>query len=347
LPFFGKFAVLAIGVTLAATQVGAQSIVQTDPQASRADWAPVAQAHGRDYSTSDTTKLVIIGGGTPVPDLRHGGISMAVIVNGQPYIVDAGPGFWRNSQAATPGQGGKVSELEPPNLTRMFLTHLHFDHTEGLASFLLAPWTYGRVESPQIYGPPGTENLVHHLLEAYKKDIHIEMFGQQLANATGWRAVAKDVYAGEIYQDDNVRVTAAQNIHGTWDFTYALRFETFKPDGSPDRVIVFSGDTAPWDGWEDFYAGADILVHEAYSFDPENNKYDAAAPVSLDYMQAFHTSTKELANLLKVVKPRLTILTHNTVFTPPNKSDPQRGVIEIAEFGYDGLVIQSEDGDIY
>ncbi len=78
---------------------------------------------------------------------------------------------------------------------------------------------------------------------------------------------------------------------------------------------------------------ADILFHEAYSFDPENNPYDAEAPVSLDHMQAFHTSTAELADILKKVKPKGTVLYHYTVFTPPNATDQERGVNEIRESG--------------
>ena len=32
---------------------------------------------------------------------------------------------------------------------------------------------------------------------------------------------------------------------------------------------------------EEVYAGADILFHEAYRFDPKTNPYDAKAPVSI------------------------------------------------------------------
>jgi len=342
-----KITLVITSALLFCNTVNAQKIIKDKPTPSRAEWAPVSQAHGQDYSTSDVTKVVVLGGGTPVPDLRHGGISVAVIVNGQPYIIDSGPGFWRNSQSSTPAFGGTVEALEAKNLTRMFLTHLHFDHTEGLASFMLAPWTYGRTEAPQIYGPPGTEKLVHHLKEAYLKDIHIEMFGEQLANPTGWRAEAKEVLPGDIYKDKNVKITAYQNRHGTWDYTYVYRVETFKPSGKKDRIIVFSGDTAPFDGMEKVYADTDILFHEAYSFDPKNNKYDAKAPVSLEYMQAFHTSTEELAEVLTKAKPKLTVLYHYTVFTPPNATDQERGVKEIKKFGYKGLVIQSQDGDIF
>jgi ribonuclease BN (tRNA processing enzyme) len=44
-----------------------------------------------------------------------------------------------------------------------------------------------------------------------------------------------------------------------------------RPDGSVDRTIVLSGDTSLFDGMEEHYAGADILFHEAYSFDPKTN----------------------------------------------------------------------------
>ena len=195
----------------------AQEIIKDKPTASRAEWAPLGYAHGRDYSTSDVTKVVVIGSGTPVADTRHGGISVAVVVNGQPYIIDCGPGFWRNSQASTPAFGGKITALEPKKLTRLFLTHLHFDHTEGMAEFMLAPWGQ-REERPQVYGPPGTEKMVHHLTEAYLKDIDIQMFGEERNNAVGWRLEAKDVLPGEVYKDKNVRITAYQNRHGSWDY---------------------------------------------------------------------------------------------------------------------------------
>ena len=85
---------------------------------------------------------------------------------------------------------------------------------------------------------------------------------------------------GEVYKDNNVRVTAYQNHHGTWDYTYAYRVVTYRPDGTVDRTIVLSGDTSLFDGMEEVYAGADILFHEAYSFDPKTNPYDAKAPVA-------------------------------------------------------------------
>jgi len=237
--------VLALTTTLTLlllTGAIAQEIIKGKPIASRAEWAPLGQAYGRDYSTSDVTKVVVLGSGTPAADPRHSGISVAVVVNGQPYIIDCGPGFWRNSQASTPEYGGKIAALEPKKLTRLFLTHLHFDHTEGMAEFMLAPWTLEREGAPQVYGPPGTEDMVDHLMKAYAKDIYIQMFGLERTNATGWKWLAKEVLPGEVYKDNNVRITAYQNKHGSWDYSYAYRVVTYKPNGTVDRTIVFSGD---------------------------------------------------------------------------------------------------------
>ena len=343
-------ATLALTATLALLLFDtaiAQEIIKEKPTPSRAEWAPLGYAYGQDYSTSDVTKVVVIGSGTPAADPRHSGISTAVVVNGQPYIFDCGPGFWRNSQANTPAYGGKIAALEPKKLTRLFLTHLHFDHTEGMAEFMLSPWTLEREAVPQVYGPPGTEDMVRHLTEAYTKDIDLQMFGLEALNATGYRLAAKDVLPGEVYKDNNVLITAYQNKHGSWDYSYAYRVVTYKPDGSVDRTIVFSGDTSLFDGMEEVYAGADILFHEAYSFDPKTNPYDAKAPVSVSYMNAFHTSTEQLAGVLKKVNPKVTVIYHYVTFTPADATDQERAVKEIKKFGYDGVVIQSQDADIF
>jgi ribonuclease BN (tRNA processing enzyme) len=255
--------------------------------------------------------------------------------------------FWRNSQASTPAYGGMIEGLEPKKLTRLFLTHLHFDHTEGLSEFMLAPWIYFREGPAQVYGPPGTEDMVRHLTQPYTKDIDLQMFGLEALNATGYILKAKDVLPGEIYKDNNVRITAYQNHHGSWDYTYAYRVITYKPDGSVDRTIVFSGDTSLFDGMEQVYAGADILFHEAYSFDPKTNPYDTKAPVSVEYMNACHTSTEQLAGVLRKVNPKVTVLYHYVTFTPADATDQERGVKDIKKFGHDGLVIQSQDADIF
>ena len=72
-----------------------------------------------------------------------------------------------------------------------------------------------------------------------------------------------DVGTGMVYQDANIKVTAVENSHfhfpeGTPAYgkykSYSYRFET------PDRVIVFTGDTGASDAVTELAKGADILV---------------------------------------------------------------------------------------
>jgi ribonuclease BN (tRNA processing enzyme) len=85
----------------------------------------------------------------------------------------------------------------------------------------------------------------------------------------------------------------------------------------------------------------------AYSFDPKTNPYDAKAPVTVAYMNAFHTSTEQLAGVLKKVHPKVTVLYHYVTFTPANATDQERGVTEIKNYGYNGIVIQAQDADVF
>jgi ribonuclease BN (tRNA processing enzyme) len=70
--------------------------------------------------------------------------------------------------------------------------------------------------------------------------------------------VGHDVGTGVIYQDANVKVTAvASGKHKS----YSYRFET------PDRVIVFTGDTGPSDAVTELAKGADLLVTGPSAFE--------------------------------------------------------------------------------
>jgi ribonuclease BN (tRNA processing enzyme) len=102
-----------------------------------------APGWGRDvptsYSPSEITKVVFLGTGTPNPDPRHSGNSVAVVVNQTPYIIDFGPGLVRSAAALSPRYGGKIPALSIENLKRAFLTHLHSDHTTGYPDLIFTP----------------------------------------------------------------------------------------------------------------------------------------------------------------------------------------------------------------
>ena len=66
----------------------------------------------RDFSTSDITKLIILGSGNPNPSPDQSGCALALLVNQTPYIVDFGPGLIRKAAALSPRYGGPLENFQ-------------------------------------------------------------------------------------------------------------------------------------------------------------------------------------------------------------------------------------------
>lgn len=278
---------------------------------------------------SEITQLVLLGTGTPNAEPNRYGAAVAIVVNGTPYLVDAGAGVvHRANQAFLAGTEG----LAPNRLGTLFLTHLHTDHTVGLPDLMYTPWVLERQTPLQVFGPPGTEEMIHHLSQAYSLDVRVRVEGMEPANTTGHGAQALDVDAGNVYEDDNVRVTAFPVAHGDWSVAYGYRFET------PDRVIVISGDTAPTDAISEFCQGCDILVHEVYS----QAGWDRRVPEWQQYHEVFHTSGPALGRIATAATPKLLVLTHQLLWG----ATPEELVAEV-KLEFSGIVVYGKDLDVF
>jgi len=281
-----------------------------------------------DYTSG--THVVLLGTGTPNADPERSGPAVAVIVNGASYLVDAGPGIVRRAAQAAMTRG--IPALEPPRLDRVFLTHLHSDHTVGLPDLILTPWTLERDRPLDVYGPTGTEEMVGHLLAAYAADIGRRIEGLQPQNATGWRAIPHIVAPGVVYQDSNVTVTAVSVPHEDWPEAYAYRFQT------ADRAIVISGDTRSSDAIVDACRGCDVLVHEVYS----DAGFARREPAWQAYHAHAHTSARALGALAARARPGVLVLYHQLLWG----ATPEQLVAEVRQ-EYDGEVVFGNDLDVF
>ncbi len=277
-----------------------------------------------------STRVVILGTGTPTADPERSGPCVAIVVNGTPYLVDLGPGVIRRAAAAV--QAG-VFELDPINLRHAFITHLHSDHTVGYPDLIFSPWALGRDWSIDVWGPTGIAAMTDHLMAAYEQDIEIRMDGEQPSTTEGFRVRAHEVEPGVVHEDDNVTVEAFLVSHGTWPEAYGYKFTT------PDKTIVISGDTGPSDVIVQQCDGCDILIHEVYSspgFELRPDDWQA-------YHESFHTSAPELAGIATRARPRLLVLYHQLFWGATDE-----GLLaEIRAAGYEGEVVSARDLDIY
>jgi len=275
-------------------------------------------------------ELVVLGTGTPNADPDRSGPALAVVVNGTAYLVDAGPGVVRRAAAA---ERAGIAALEAKRLDRVFITHLHSDHTVGLPDLMFTPWVLERTAPLSVYGPPGIKAMTDHLEQAYIQDVRVRIDGAEPANETGYKVSAREVSPGVVYRDSNVVVRAFAVAHGDWKVAYGYRF-----DGG-GRSIVVSGDTRPTDAVVRACNGCDVLAHEVYSAEtfvrrpPEWQRYHATA----------HTSTKELAELATRAHPKLLVLYHQLFW---GTDDP--GLLrEIRAAGYKGAVVSATDLGVY
>ncbi|MDC0902678.1 MBL fold metallo-hydrolase [Gammaproteobacteria bacterium] len=246
------------------------------------------------------TKLIVLGSGTPNPDPNRAGSAYAVVVNETPYLIDFGPGVIRRAASLSPPWGGKIEAMTVKNFEHAFLTHIHSDHSAGLADLLLTPWIMGRDKKLNLYGPKGLEKMASSTLEAFEDDINYRIYGTQPSNKIGYKFNFYLLTEGLIYEDENVSVEAFTVPHGSFDDAYGFRFTT------EDKVIVFSGDTGPSKTLEKFAAGADILVHEVYS----NAGFLKKTKDWQLYHQGHHTSTFEVGEIASRAKPKLLLLSH-------------------------------------
>lgn len=244
------------------------------------------------------TAVVMLGTGTPNADPDRSGPAVAVVRAGRSYLVDAGPGVVRRAAAAAAMHAD--SALQPRNLRILFLTHLHSDHTVGLPDLILSAWTLERDVPLEVYGPPGTQAMVDHLLAAYAADIRNRIDGLEPANPTGYQVRVHEITPGKVFEDGNVTVTAFAVPHGDWETAFGYRFQ------STDRSIVISGDTRASDAVARACDGCDLLVHEVYSAD----RFRTRPPAWQAYHAKAHTSTTELAAIARRAAPKHLLLYH-------------------------------------
>ena len=121
---------------------------------------------------------------------------------------------------------------------------------------------------------------------------------------------------------------AVQVIHGRWPNAFGFRFTT------PDKVITVSGDTRPCNNILEYSKGADILIHEIYSY----HRWTKRNEFWKKYHAANHTSTLELGEMAAKAKPGKVVLYHMLFW-----GDTEEDLLNEIATKYKGEVIVGRD----
>ena len=296
---------------------------------------------------SKVTRLILLGTqGGPRVNADRAQPSNVLIVNGTPYLIDAGNGVARQLALA---------HVPLLSVHQIFITHNHDDHNADWGTLMGLAWTAGNTEPMTVYGPRGTESMRRGFLQYFAPNAaahHLE----GVPNEPPAKVIlAHDIAGpGMVYRDANIRVAALENCHyhfskGTpgyhWQQSFAFRFET------PDRVVVFSGDTGPCgDVLADFAKGADILVHEVIDLEAIENATNTpvrgtdSSPerhaALMKHMATEHSTPQEVGKTASKAGVRMVVLSH---VVPGRLADPEGRYVDGVKEFYSGPVVIARD----
>ncbi|MEM9734039.1 MAG: MBL fold metallo-hydrolase [Pseudomonadota bacterium] len=166
---------------------------------------------------------------------------------GRSILVDCGLGVTR---------GLCDAGMSLKNLTTIFITHMHSDHYLELGPLLHTAWTAGLNQTVNLWGPEGIAQYWEHFCASMAADIDLRMEDEGRRDPRDLLKIHV-IEEGRVYDDGGVVVHALRNAHPPLQQTYAVSFKSAR------HHVSFSGDTAPFDGLEDFVRGSDLLIHEA------------------------------------------------------------------------------------
>ena len=315
------------------------AVLAASPGAGAAEGGPSAGA-----------SLVLLGtAGGPVLRATRSQPASLLVVGDAAYLIDAGDGA-----AAQIIRSGHLLQ----QVRAVFLTHQHQDHTAGLGALIAANWSVVRQTPLSIFGPPGTETLVESALAYFS--VSERTFGRESAAAATMANIPKPKEIrgpGPVYEDDRIRVVAAENSH----YATVCRTSTDCPDlksfayrieikraGRP-FAVVFTGDTGPSESVAKLAAEADILVSEVIDL-PSTITFlrdyvrlpEPSLKPMVAHMEQEHLTPEQVAMLANAAHAKKIVLTHivwGNQEKAPNIAKLVAGVAGL----YRGPVVAGED----
>jgi ribonuclease BN (tRNA processing enzyme) len=313
--------------------IGATSNVESFAQA-------VAGARGAAPASGSTLILLGTQGG-PNVNLTRSETACAIVVNGQPYLIDCGYGTLRQLVQA----GIRFNDV-----TNVFLTHLHDDHTADLPALLSHKWT-GTAANPKpttVHGPFGTTAMVEGAMAFFKANIEIRTVDE------GRTVKPENIFHGhdvaaptvtDVFRDERVTVKAIENDHFPDRAKEKMPYRSFAYRfNMADRSIVFSGDTPYSKRLVELAQGADILVCEVLGTAAGGGRGNAAVDTNTEsvarHVRETHSPPEDVGRMATEAKVKTVVLYH---IVGANGPQGENNLIEGVRRSFSGEVIVGHD----
>ncbi|MFN4184427.1 MAG: MBL fold metallo-hydrolase [Hyphomonas sp.] len=341
------WALIAIAAILLALVAARQ--VFAVPLAEAAFRRAVAENVGRDPSAGlpDGLHLYVCGSGSPLPDAARAGPCIGVLAGDRAFLFDVGGGSIRRLTR----MGFPTGRIE-----KLYLTHLHSDHFDGMGELMVGAWVGGSRASPlPVAGPYGVAEITEGFNAAYRIDstFRTAHHGPAVADPEGYGLAPEviDLPAGPgaravLLDEGDLVITVFLVNHSPIEPAYGFRID-YK-----GRSAVLSGDTVYSENLIAVAQGADILFHEALHPEMVAAMSAAAAeagaaPLSKVFADIldYHASPVEAAEAAQSAGAGRLVLYHSVPPLPSKGLYPYflKGTAE----AYSGPIHIAEDGDLY
>jgi len=295
----------------------------------------VAVEAAEPFSTDNGIRVVLLGTqGGPTFSVQRVGIGTLVEAGRERLLFDAGRGVTT---------GMARMSINPVDVTKVFLTHLHSDHVISLPELLVYPWAQGRRIPLEVWGPSGTRAMMQKFQEALAYDIHVRRDIDEKFPADGVKARVTDIREGVVYEHEGVKVTAFLVDHGPVKPAFGYRIDF------AGHSVAISGDTTPSESLVKAVSGIDLLIHEVgrWKGDPvltgppgellPNSRQTRGQATTI---AAHHTDGVEVGKIFDRVKPRLAVISHYNVDARATLVLVRQNYAGPVEFGEDSMTIE-------
>lgn len=300
-------------------------------------FAQAAASVGNEWVTLGTQ-------GGPMSSSGRSQPANALIVGNDAYLIDVGDGAIQ--QLAKAG-------VAVPAVKAVFISHLHFDHTGGLAALLglrLQLQVKGKLT---VFGPPGTSELVTGLVGSMRpaSAAGYGLPGQQFADPSVTVEVV-ELTDGQSASVGPMIVRVRQNTHYSFppdsDLDRRYKSLSFRFDLN-GRSIVYTGDTGPSIAVEELAAGADLLVSEMIDEEATlaavRRNLPSADPAQIhdivEHLTSHHLKPADVGRLAKRAGVKAVVITHLAGDSPTSR-DVLRYLAQITAI-FPGTVIVAND----
>ncbi len=292
-------------------------------------------------TNKEKVRVILCGTGSPQLNGKRGQACTLIAAGGMLFLFDAGENAMRNIEAAN---------VPIQNLSRVFITHFHSDHINGLGALANHSWIYGREEPFQVWGPPGMERISKGFSEVYALDNFYRsahfVQNNEIANPVAHEIlIPRGNASSRVFDSGGVTIDAYVMKHPPVDpaYGYVLQYQ--------GKKIFVSGDTTTDDRYLPAMQDADIVVHEA-----ENSTLIQQGAVVMrrlgqdkfafvaEHISDYHSDTKNLARMAERANVKHLVLTHlvpapdgffSRVLFTWGMSQIYRGKITVGEDGTD------------